>query len=374
MSDRKKSSPFVVGLALFAMFFGAGNLIFPLFVGHLARGEVIGAIFGFLLTGVVVPFLGVIAMVIYNGDYNRFFNTLGKPFGFLVTALLLTVWIPLGSAPRCIDLAHSSLASYVAAPPLWLFSLIYCLVVSLVIYRKRRMLDILGYVLTPILLLCLGLIIFFGIEESPGLVASGGTVGDHFASGLVEGYNTMDLIASFFFSASVIGILRQSTPKGSHPLTTTFKAGLVGMGLLVVVYVCLIILAALYSDSLQGLPKQQMLAQISKVVLGEKLGVISVVAVFLACFTTSVALVVVYAEFLRTTLFTGLHGTKRSILLTLLVTFLMSTTGLEGITFVTAPILQVCYPLLLILILYNVGYKLYESRKSDKSGVAAFLD
>jgi LIVCS family branched-chain amino acid:cation transporter len=373
MSERKNSSPFVVGLALFAMFFGAGNLIFPLFVGHLAKREMIGAILGFLITGVLVPFLGVIAMVMYHGDYKSFFNRLGRPLGFLVTALLLTVWIPLGSAPRCIDLAHSSLASYMKAPPLWLFSIIYCVLVSLVTYRKRRMLDILGYVLTPILLISLGMIIFFGLEEAPSLVSSGETVFYHFKSGLIEGYNTMDLIASFFFSASVIGILRQSTPKGSHPLTTTFKACLVGMGLLVLVYVCLIVLAALYTDVLQGVPKQQMLAQISKVVLGEKLGFLSVIAVFLACFTTSVALVVVYAEFLRSVLFTGLHGTKRSILLTLLVTFLMSTTGLEGVTFVTAPVLQIGYPLLIVLILVNVGSKLYQMKKS-KIGVEAFLD
>lgn len=356
MKASHQMSFFVIGLALFSMFFGSGNLIFPLFIGQIAEGQWIPATCGFLLTAVLVPIAGVIAMVVFRGDYTAFFSCLGKKLGFLVTLILLTVWIPFGSGPRCATLAYASMLPHIETPiPLWVFSLAYCALVTLIIYQKSRMLDILGYVLTPLLLGCLALIFIQGIDFASISPHSSFHAHEIFIRSLQEGYNTMDLIASFFFSASIIDILRRSSHDESLSLSKTFKAGIVGAILLAIVYVGLISLAASHVDTLQNVPKDQLLVHIAKAVLGSHLGIVASLAVFLACLTTSVALATVFADFIADKFFQNQEKYHIALLLTQLVTFGMSITGLQGITFVTEPVLNVFYPLLMVLIVYNVS-------------------
>lgn len=359
MKIESKTSFVIIGFALFAMFFGSGNLIFPLDVGREAADGWAVAALGFLTTAVLVPFLGIVAMVVYRGHTQQFFSILGTKLALVITAVVLTVWIPLGSGPRCIVLAASSLATHTQIPPMWLFSLIWSLAASIVVYKRGRMLDILGFILTPLLLVCLGLTIILGFQSESHLQASCTQAGSLFFLGAKEGYNTMDLIASFFFSASIIEILRQSAKgKSHHPLTITLKAGIIGISLLAAVYLGLMSLAAHNCELLGDTPKDQLLATVAKKVLGPELGLIAIGAIFLACFTTFVALVVVFAEFLAT----FIKSQKICRILTLLLCYAMSLTGLEGITAITQPVLQAFYPLLILLIFINLFRHFYYFR------------
>ncbi len=357
--NHKKASSFIVGLALFSMFFGSGNLIYPLYVGQLAEDNFLWGILGFVATAVFLPFLGVVTMVLFRGSYDTLFHILGKRGGTLLAFILLTVWIPLGSGPRCAVLAYASLTSYLPMPPLAVFSLVYTIIVAVVVMRRSGLIDLLGYVLTPALLGCLALIVFAGVSQPQGLGVSELTNTESFLTGLVEGYNTMDLIAALFFSASVIELLRTSEGDEKPALTKTFRACIVGTSLLGVVYLGLIALAAVHAPALEGIPKQRLLAEVSKLVLGPQLGIVAAVAVVLACFTTSVALLVVYADYLKQH-----NWTRYPLATTAIVTFLMSLTDLEGITFVTSPILKVFYPTLIVLILIG----LIKVRKQCKIG------
>lgn len=364
MFRRENRSFWVIGLALFAMFFGAGNLIFPLFVGQISQNHSIGATCGFLFTGVALPFAGVVAMVVYRGDYAAFFRLFGRHGGFLLTLLLLTVWIPLGSAPRCITLAHASLSSCFSVPTLWLFSLGYSLVVALLTYQRTRILPILGLVLTPLLLLCLAAVVIKGVwgVHHP-LEGAGGSHLLMSVRGAKEGYNTMDLIASFFFSASILTLLSRQK-SNSNPLRTTLLASLVGMALLSLVYIGLIQLAALHSELLVGVPKDQILPALARSVLGSHVAIAASFAILLACFTTSVALQLVYVDFLSESLFK-----KKNLLslgVTTAITFGMSILGLQGITSITSPILQFFYPLLISMICFNLGSNYLKSRRELK--------
>jgi LIVCS family branched-chain amino acid:cation transporter len=357
MKVENKYSFFFIGLALFAMFFGSGNLIFPLEVGRLSGEGWPMATLGFLTTAVIVPFMGIVAMVIFRGHTHEFFDCLGKKLGWVFTAILLTVWIPLGSGPRCMVLAYSSMATQMAMPPLWVFSIIWSLIVWVVIYRKGRMLDILGYYLTPLLLACLVAIIFLGISQGAGAKETDISSLTLFFTGAKEGYNTMDLIASFFFSASIIEILRKAAHVGNfHPLKITLKAGVVGVALLALVYIGLIGLAAINSDLLVSTPKDQLLATVAKKILGNHFSLLAILAIFLACFTTSVALVVVFSQFLQS----FIPQESICIGITLIACYVMSLTGLEGITAITSPVLQTFYPILIVLIIYNVSKHFYH--------------
>jgi len=363
MIQTRKASAFVIGLALFSMFFGGGNLIFPLYVGKLAQDQWISTAIGFLLTGVIMPFLGVIAMVLFEGDYNKFFSCMGKVLGFLVPLVLLTVWIPLGSAPRCISLSYASIAAYVNLPPVWVFGLIYCFFLFFMVRHPDRMLNILGYVLTPLLLGCLFMITFKGLGTSPS-GESFFNQSETFYRGAIEGYNTMDLIASFFFSASIIQILKKTTTNRSQALKLVMKSGIIGVTLLGIVYMCLVYLASAQRDFIQNIPKEQLLAHIAKTILGVKLGAIAALAIVLACFTTSTALVVVYADFIAKNIIRNPERKTEATIITLVITFVMSIFGLDGITTLTAPILQIFYPMLVILIIFNIGRALIATRKT----------
>lgn len=356
MIANHKLSSFTLGLALFAMFFGSGNLIFPLFLGQLAQDQWVPAGLGFGLTAVALPLIGVFAMVVFKGSYKNFFGCLGKKSGLLITFLLLAIWIPLGSGARCAMLAYTSILPYTENPiPLWLFSAGYCSIVTWVIYKKSRMLDLLGHYLTPLLLICLGLIVAWGINLPAITPRWTSEAGGLFLRGLTEGYHTMDLIASFFFSASIIEILRRSSHSESLSLNKTVKASFICASLLALVYVGLICLAAGHVETLQGVPKEQQLVVLAKAVLGSQLGIVASIAIFLACFTTSVALASVFADFLSEQIFKDESKYHLCLGITQLVTFCMSITGLEGISFVTGPLLEVFYPMLIVLIVFNLG-------------------
>lgn len=362
--DSYRPSPLVLGLALFSMFFGSGNLIFPLFLGQLAQEQWLTAFCGFLFTAVGLPLLGVVAMVLYAGDYRNFFLLIGRPLGFLLTALLLTVWIPLGSAPRCIALSYASLNTYFAVGPMWLYGLIYSVIVLVIILQGMRMLTILGSYLTPVLLLCLAAIVICSWTVESGVAGvSALTSPELLLRGTVEGYNTMDLIASFFFSASIIGLFRRNDAPVADTLKLVLKSGTIAAVILAVVYISLLYTAASHHSVLMEIPKEQMLAHLAKVFLGERLGIVAAIAILLACLTTSVALITVFAEFLADTLSGGrgaIYGV--SLVVTSLLSEAMAMTGLEGITAVTSPLLQICYPLLLFLILYGITVRILGYR------------
>ncbi|MCB1135163.1 MAG: branched-chain amino acid transport system II carrier protein [Chlamydiia bacterium] len=352
MRTKQLPSVFVVGMALFSMFFGSGNLIFPLFLGQLAGTSWLAATAGFLTTAVLLPFLGVLIMVYFQGSYQKCFEILGKRSGFLFALLLLTVWIPLGSGPRCIALSYASLASYLPMPSIWVFSAVYCVAVYFVVRNRQRMIQILGKYLTPALLLCLGAIIVQGsIGQLPveSIASSSGMM----MNGVLEGYNTMDLIAAFFFSASIIQVYCPKGEDTSSRLRFVLKAGMIGVTLLAAVYVGLVYLAAVHSMSLAAVPKEQLLAVLAKITLGPQLGIIAAVAIVLACFTTSVALTSVYADFISQRILKVERRLPSSVWFTLLASFAMSLMGLTGITAVTAPVLNVCYPLLLGIIVIH---------------------
>lgn len=353
MGFLKNSSVWIVGLALFSMFFGSGNLIFPLSIGQQGQDHYLWGLAGFVLTGVFLPFLGVLTIVMYSGDYTRFFGTLGKRLGFLAAFILLTVWIPLGSSPRCITLAYVNMKPYLGNMTLWLFSAFYCLLLLPISYRKSRALDILGYILTPLLLLCLLIVVIQGIRYSPSFGASTISSVSLFQQGLLEGYNTMDLIASFFFASTIIATLREQASEGHVKLA--LKACIVGILILGIVYVGLVAVAAANAHILVGVSKDQLLARLVVELLGPELRMIATTAVVLACVTTSIALLIVYADFLVNSVFKGRISLLNGMWITSAATFGMSIQGFHGISLVTGPLLQIFYPLLILLMLWNMA-------------------
>ncbi len=364
MTAKASLSPITIGLAFFSMFFGSGNLVFPLFLGQLAEGEWSYVTIGFILGGVVGPFLGTLTMIAYKGDTNRFFSSLGARNALIFTTILTAVWIPLGAAPRCINIAYESFASAVPACPAWLFGAIYSLIVWWIIASKTRMMEILGRYLTPALLVSLAALWVMGMWHSPEIATEPETVvapSSLFYMSLIQGYSTMDLIAAFYFSSSIIAVLRASekTEKGSR--RKSLIAGSVGMVVLALVYVGLIYMAARNAGQLHGLAKEQLLPYLSHAFLGPHLGLITVSAVVLACLTTSIAMLSVYTDFLKEKYLAKVpQSTSWAMIIGLVSSYLLSLLGLETIIAITNPILEICCPLLVLLAVYNLIKRNYN--------------
>src|SRR5712692_9568830 len=123
---------------MFSMFFGSGNLVFPLVIGQQSLGHYIVAAAGIILTGVLVPFFGILVMLLYDGNQKEFFSRLGKPAVFWFPLLAISIMGPFGVLARCITVAHGAFRLIVPEMSLWVFSIAACVVIFLLGFRKSK--------------------------------------------------------------------------------------------------------------------------------------------------------------------------------------------------------------------------------------------
>ncbi len=355
-----KSQSLAIGLAMFSMFFGAGNVIFPLAVGQYAGDKNFYAMLGLVLTAAIMPIAGVIAMILFDGNYRHFFGRLGKA-GFLLALIIICLLGPLGSTPRCIALSYTTLKnSFLEMPPL-LFNLISCVIIFLFTIRKNHILTLLGWVLTPILLVSLITIIIIGLTSSSELQSIDQTNLTIFFHGLKEGYNTMDLLASFFFSSTILTILRvrvTETDSKSNPIRTAYRASIIGAALLCSVYIGFSYLAAFHGKHLLINGKDELLAAIAMKIAGPNAGLLVCIIVAFACLTTAIALVSAFADFMQKEVFKEKISYERILIGTLLITFFVATFQFTKISAFLGPILQISYPGLIVLTFLNIIHQL----------------
>lgn len=241
-----------------------------------------------------------------------------------------------------------------------LFSLLSCGLIYLMTYKKSRILDILGFVLTPVLLLSLAILVVKGLITGIPQGPSGDSNMTVFLNAMKEGYNTMDLLATFFFSSVVVTCLKQELGESTGVkklVSMTLSASCIGAFLLAIVYIGISYVAASHSASLEGIPKDELLGNLAMQIMGPYAGIVAVLAVALACLTTAIALAAVFAEFLHENITFGKLGYQISLVLTLVATFFMSTLQFSGIQSFLVPILIVIYPALIMLSLVNLLHK-----------------
>ena len=371
---KAKSLVLSTGLAMFSMFFGSGNLVFPLVVGQLSEGHYWLAAFGIILTGVLVPFLGTLAILLFNGDQNAFFGRLGRLAAFLIPLVCLSIMGPFGVLARCITVAHGTFHLLFPNVSLWTFSGVSCLILFLLTIRKSRLISLLGSILTPLLLLSLAAICFFAISsvELPKISLEESGAWSSFSQGIFQGYQTMDLLAAFFFSAFIIKHLN-SHPHSGSPLPIFMKASLLGAGLLTSVYFLLVLMGAMYAPELASIRPEEMLGFIAEKTLGSFGAPVVVIAVVLACATTATVLALLYADFLRKEIAKDKIPQWLALSLTLGIAFCTSTLEFSGIARIIGPILEVCYPALIVLALTGICQKLWNWKLVRTPAAIAFL-
>ncbi|MBS0624900.1 MAG: branched-chain amino acid transport system II carrier protein [Verrucomicrobia bacterium] len=366
---KSKSLILSTGLAMFSMFFGSGNLVFPLVVGQMSEGHYMLSAFGILLTGVLVPFLGILAVLLFKGNSKDFFALLGKYAPFWLSLICLSIMGPFGVLARCITVAHGAFQLLLPNTQLWVFSLVGCAIIFLLTIKKSKIVPMLGSILTPVLLVTLAAIAFFGLSSNEWPAA--GTLGSwsSFKVGIFQGYQTMDLLAAFFFSTFVIRHLENKT---AQPVSVFFRSSLIGAGLLSLVYFVLVLMGAMYAPELASIPPQEMLGYVAQRALGPLAAPIVCASVILACLTTAVVLASLFADFFKKEITKEKFSDSAALFCTLAFAFFTSTLEFSGIARIIGPILEILYPALITLALLGIFHKLW-GWKSIRMPFAATL-
>lgn len=373
-----KASIITAGLALFAMQFGAGNIVFALGIGHFAQDQTILGCLGLIVTAVLVPLLGLVAMTLFNGDYKSFFNRLGAIPGFILMILMLGLLGPFGAIPRCLVLSYSTSKACLPGVSLEVFSFVCCLFIFLLSFRRSNIMNVVGYYLTPVKLGSLILLIIFGFIYATSL-----PIGEHakstvFFKGVIDGFQTMDLLGAFFICSIILeGFRKNMNIPDSDLSRPIIKASLqtscIASILLSVIYLGFSLTAAFHSHNLVGVRPEELVGKISHLVLGDFGGIFVSFAVTIACLTTAIALSTVSAEFLHKDISGRRISYPLALAICLAITFAISTLNFTGIINMLAPVLALFYPTLIVLCIANILQKTMQFKYVKTTVFATFL-
>ncbi len=356
-----------IGLAIFSMLFGAGNIIYPIKAGVVAGSKNCIGIIGFLLTGVLLPVIGLVAMILFDGNYKKFFNRLGKIPGFFAVLFCMLVIGPLIAMPRCITVPYDMIAPflpcYITLP---IFSILFSGITFLLTYKESKLLEILGNVLSPILLASLALITVKGLWYAHVMVPQTTPTLQLFSEQLVHGFQTLDLLGTMFFAYIVIRILKANKTGNMNTKELAFKSlqgGIIGATLLAIVYVGFSYLGAYYGHFLDGSMNGAQMFRLIALQIVHQYGVLVIVtAVLMACFSTISALAAVVAEYLRYEIFRKKVGYIPSLIIALVTTTFIANFGLSNILYYSAPFINIGYPIIISIVACNLAYSLFGFR------------
>lgn len=349
----------IYGFTIFAMFFGSGNLVFPLEVGYNAHSSWLYSFLGFFLTGIILPFLGLFVIKLHKGNYYNFFNEAGSIAKYLIPLVTLSLLGSFGVVPRCITVAHGGIAYIYPEISLWFFALIFCITSFILCLNDHLVVKILGKWLSPILLFALLSLIIVGVNNSPELTA-GPNKGEAFINGFFKGYQLMDLFAAFFFSAFIFKQLQTRVPPKTSDkdiIIFAIKASIVGSMLLSMIYLGLVFLGAHYAFLLENVSPEYMLPTIAKHLMGNFTVLFLSIPVVLSCLTTAIALNNIYARYLCSLL--RLNQNKFPLILgcTTFIAFLISLLDFNAIASFLALALSISYPSLIMLTIMGIIFK-----------------
>ncbi len=367
MMKKNSGAALTLGFALFAMFFGAGNLILPPFIGLKAGENWPEAILGFFTTGIISPFLGVLTVVLFG---NRFTDLGRRTHPVVIWALAFLIMLcigPLVAIPRT-----GATTFEIGIKPLFpemssiLFAVLFFAVVYFLSASKARIVDIIGNVLTPLLLLSLSILVIRG-TMFPSAVPEEGLMQplEAYLFSFYEGYQTLDVLASVIFAGIIISAAKQkgfTTPKSKFAIT--MQAGVISMLGLLFIYGGLIFLGAHsgMADS-ENLSRTELLLYISNSILGSNGSYVISVAVAFACLTTAIALVSAMGSFLEE-LTRGHLKYQWGVLITCLISGVLSVRSVDEIIEYAVVILGFIYPITftLIIILLLFGKRVFSKK------------
>ncbi|KRN43013.1 branched-chain amino acid transport system II carrier protein [Fructilactobacillus fructivorans] len=353
-----------VGIMLFGIFFGAGNLIFLVNMGQMAGGNVWWATLGFILTGVGLPILGIIALgVTDSSGAFEISSNVGKSFAYVFTILISFIMGPLLAIPR---LAATSfqigispfLSSRYQQMGLIGFILVFFVVIFLLSYNRGRLLEYIGKFLTPLFLVLLAIIVVMSIVKPMGSPHFYHSMGEYahspLLSGFVEGYNTLDGAGSIAFGIVVVETVRGLGVKSPKQLAISIgKAGLIGGLMMAVVYVLLSCMGATSLGQFRPSANGGIaLVQIATHYFGGYGNILLSLIVIVACLKTAIAMSSAFADTMSD-IFPKFKYLP-VLIFAVVMSALLATMGLTEMIRFVMPVLMIVYPFSICLILISL--------------------
>lgn len=360
-----RSTTFTAGLAIFSMFFGAGNLMYPIKGGFDSGQFFTIGLLGFLITTVLLPVLGLVAIILFNGNYKEFFARIGTIPGALTIAFSMGVMGPFVAMSRTVTLSHIMLEPFLGGISLFTFSIIFCGLAFLVTYKENKIIEFLGHIVSPALLGSLGYILIKAILNPQPITMTTKSAGTIFYEQAVLGYGHLDLFGGIFFGSMVLTILKNTlTEHNDYSIRTlawtAMKGSFIGASLLALIYVGLFFLGSYYGPMVEVANMAKLFSAISFQVVGSSGAFAIATAVAMACFSTLVALAIVLAEYVQKQLTDNLVSYLPALALTLVLTAGISCYGLDTIIRISGVYINTGYPVLITITLCNIGYKLFN--------------
>ncbi|QHE53958.1 branched-chain amino acid transport system II carrier protein [Pontibacillus sp. HMF3514] len=360
-----RKDTFTIGFMLFALFFGAGNLIYPPELGIQAGTSFWPAILGFILTGVGLPIVGVAAIALVSDDAKALGSRVHPVFGLVFTAVIYLAIGPFFGIPRAANVAYEMGVMPVIVSggtmALFLFSVVFFAIVLFVSLNPSKIVDRIGQWLTPALLIAivaLCIASFFQFDaplQSPETTYTTAP----FFKGFVNGYLTMDAIAGLAFGIIVVTALKdRGVTEKKSVFKQTLKVGAVTATGLAVVYTSIGWMGAKLATfgSFEG--GADILSAGASHLFGSFGAILLGVIVALACFTTCVGLTVACSQFFSNT-FSGLKYSHVAVGVTI-VSFLVTNLGLSQIISYSVPVLYFIYPLAIVLIVLSFFHNAFN--------------
>ncbi len=344
-----------IGFALFSMFFGAGNVIFPPYLGLQSGRQWFAGFGAYYIADVALALVALFALL-REGTANRVMDRLGKkPAMILMTVIILCIG-PMLAIPRTAATTYEmGVAQLIPGLNPILFSALFFAVILALSIQESAVIDIIGKFLTPALLLGLAVLIVVGIIHPLGEISPEVQVDNVIVNGVQAGYQTMDVLAALVFGAVLIN---SASDKGyteqKERMGVLIKSALLAGALLLLVYLGLAYLGATVSKLYPAdISRAELVIQIVLSLLGKPGLIIFALVVALACVTTAVALVSSAANHF-TTLCKGKVSYKLFVVIICVFSAIVSNLGLDTIVSIAAPILGIVYPPVLVLVIVSL--------------------
>lgn len=356
----KNKDIIIIGFALFSMFFGAGNLIFPPFIGMTSGSNWLISFLGFVLADVGIILLSINA-VAKAGSFQDVVGKAGKKFGVTLEVIMMLCLGPILVIPRTaattFEMSILPLTSSINSVT---FSILFFGLIFILTIRPTKVMDIIGKFLTPVLLLALGLLIIKGIISPIGELNINNNH-NLFVNGLSQGYQTMDALGIGGVTTLIITsfVSKGYIDKKENISMTLKSAFIAGFGL-VIVYGGLAYLGATVSTVYDAsISQTALLVNITNSLLGKNGIVLLGIIVAFACLTTAIGLTSVTAKYFE-------DITNKKLKYSHLVTFICifssvaSNLGVDKIIAIAAPILTIIYPVSILLVIMSSFNKCFS--------------
>ncbi len=347
---------------LFALFLGAGNIIFPPLLGQMAGDELFVAMLGFLITGVGLPLVAVLAIANAGGGLETIASRVNPYFGIIFTMIVYMAIGPFFGIPRTATVSYEigvvpflpdSISD--ANWPLVLFTIVFFIITVALALNPAKLVDRIGKVLTPILFIVIGALAVKSIMSPMGEIGQpqGEFAANPFFRSFVEGYLTMDVIAALVFGIVVINALKaEGVTESRAVMKAMVFAGVVAATGLALVYISLGYIGATSVNAV-GLQDNggAVLALASTVLYGPYGTLILAMTIIFACLTTSIGLVSACAQYFE-------HAFPRNSYKTYVFIFsgfsaIIANVGLTQLISISIPVLLTIYPLAIVLMLMS---------------------